>query len=153
MEMTNSWGAPQVALLITRPNLRPEQITEKLGMSPSFSSEGPSNSDFRSGESCWSIQVTGDGGQRYDELFEELFTKISPARQAILELHRGGYTVQLHVSGHVRGKSRTHLSSAVLSHIAAWELPVCLTTDTDPPARSEDDLDWLPAADGSHRDR
>ncbi|MFE9810842.1 DUF4279 domain-containing protein [Streptomyces sp. NPDC005227] len=151
MEPFTSWGAPQAALLITGRDLIPREITEELGLTPTFSREATANASFRPGEGCWAISITAEADQGFDTPVEKLIESISPALGAIRKVHRRGYAVQLDLSGHVRKGSRARLSPQALNSLARLELPVSLTTDADPPTRSEDLLDWLPAPDGSHR--
>ncbi|MEU9141877.1 DUF4279 domain-containing protein [Streptomyces sp. NPDC048404] len=151
MELFSSWGTPQAALLITGRNLQPQDITAKLGIAPTFSKEPAAGSSFRPGEGCWALQVTGSPEQGFDGLVDELSKLISHALEQLQDVRRRGHSVQLDLSGHVRSGSRAVLSSHVLACAARLDLPVSLTTDADPPARSEDLLDWLPAPDGSHR--
>ncbi|MFF3616014.1 DUF4279 domain-containing protein [Streptomyces sp. NPDC002580] len=151
MELLSSWGTPQAALLITGRNLKPQDITDELGITPTFSREATVGSPFRPGEGCWALQVTGTPQQGFDGPVDELIGLISPALKEIQDIRRRGHSVQLDLSGHVQRGSRTFLSSHALARAAQLELPVSLTTDADPPTRSEDLLDWLPAPDGSHR--
>ncbi|MFF3414373.1 DUF4279 domain-containing protein [Streptomyces sp. NPDC002698] len=151
MELSSSWGTPRAALLITGRNLEPQDITAALGITPTFSREATRDASFRPGEGCWTLQVTGAPEQGFDGLVDELVAFISPALEEIQDIRRRGHSVQLDLSGHVRSGSRAVLSPHVLACAARLDLPVSLTTDADPPARSEDLLDWLPAPDGSHR--
>lgn len=151
MELSSSWGTPRAALLITGPNLEPRDITAALDITPTFSREATRHASFRPGEGCWALQVTGAPEQGFDGLVDELVALISPALEEIQDIRRRGHSVQLDLSGHVRSGSRTFLSPHALARAARLDLPVSLTTDADPTARSEDLLDWLPAPDGSHR--
>ncbi|MCX5131589.1 DUF4279 domain-containing protein [Streptomyces sp. NPDC060011] len=151
MELFATWGAPQAALLITGRDLVPGEITQELGLTPAFSREATAGAAFRPGESCWAVLVTGEADQGFDTPIEQLVELISPALEAIRGVQRRGHDVRLDLSGHVQRGSRTYLSPRALSSLAQLELPVSLTTDADPPTRSEDLLDWLPAPDGSHR--
>ncbi|MFE2532890.1 DUF4279 domain-containing protein [Streptomyces sp. NPDC059371] len=151
MEPFSSWGAPQAALLITGRNLKPRDITAELGLTPTLSREPTDESPFRPGEGCWALQVTGAPERGFGGLLDELAALISPALEEIQDIRRRGHSVQLDLSGHVRSGSRTFLSPHLLECATRLDLPVSLTTDADPPAGSEDLLDWLPAPDGSHR--
>ncbi|MFF3452094.1 DUF4279 domain-containing protein [Streptomyces sp. NPDC002667] len=151
MELSPSWETPEVALLITGRNLKPHDITAELGIAPTFVREPAAGSSFRPDEGCWALQVTGSPERGFEGLVAELSELISPALQRIQDIRQRGHSVQLDLSGHVRSGSRAVLSPQVLANAARLGLPVSLTTDADPPARSEDLLDWLPAPDGSHR--
>jgi hypothetical protein len=151
MELFSSWGTPRAALLITGRNLEPRNVTAELGITPTFSREATRDAPFRPGEGCWALQVTGAPERGFDGLVDELVALISPALEEIQGIRRRGHSVRLDLSGHVRSGSRTFLSPHALARAAQLGLPVSLTTDADPPARSEDLLDWLPAPDGSHR--
>jgi hypothetical protein len=151
VELSNSWGAPQATLLITGRNLNPREVTDELGVVPTFSREPTAVSSFRPGEGCWAIQVTGEPHRGFDAPIDELIDLVSPVLKEVQDLRRRGHAVRLDLSGRVRSGSRTVLSPHALARAAQLELPVSLTTDADPPTRSEDVLDWLPAADGSHR--
>ncbi|WP_406373861.1 DUF4279 domain-containing protein [Streptomyces sp. NBC_00647] len=153
MDLSASWGAPRAALLITGRNVEPREITAELGIPPTFSREPTARSSFRPGEGCWAVQVTGEPHQGFDGVIDELVGLVSPALKAIQDVRRRGHTVQLNLNGHVRRGSRTFLSPHALARAAQLELPVSLTADADPPTRSEDLLDWLPAPDGSHREQ
>ncbi|MCX4989221.1 MULTISPECIES: DUF4279 domain-containing protein [unclassified Streptomyces] len=153
MELFASWGTPQAALLITGRNLKAREITDELGIAPTFSREPTAGSSFRPGEGCWAIQVTGEPHQGFDGVIDELIDLISPSLKEIQDVRHRGHIVRLDLSGHVQRGSRTFLSPHALARAAQLELPVSLTTDADPPTRSEELLDWLPAPDGSHREQ
>ncbi|MEV7230114.1 MULTISPECIES: DUF4279 domain-containing protein [Polymorphospora] len=136
------WENVSVALIVTRADLVPDEITSRLDWEPAVARTPGSPSAFRPGVGCWV------GG--YDDSFstdphrqlDALLARLSRRATVLAELRAEGCTVQIDIAADVANRAEFTLAPAELATIAGLGLPLSFTFRSAVP-NSEAVLDEL----------
>jgi hypothetical protein len=126
------WESLTAALVITKSDLRPAALTERLGAEPDFSRAA--------GPGCWGIRVFGE---TVPELLDVLLPRVAPLTAELAALRAEGHRVRVDIAGRIDSARRLTVPGEALARVARLGLPVSFTTESAAGNETEDFLDSL----------
>lgn len=136
----STWESVSVSLVITKDDLAPALISQKLLLDGSVTREPGQEPHFRQGDGLWVYgyddTLSPDPEQQLDALLDDLADR----REAVAELIHDGFSVQIDVAGFVATGDSLWIRPEVLQRVNDLGIPLSFTTRC---TVREDDFDWL----------
>ncbi len=130
------------ALLITKSDLDPGDLTQRLGTQADFTRSADADAEcrFRGGVGCWALTASGDD---VSGALGALLPRIAPLAGELAALRAEGHRVQVDVAGRVDRVRRLTVPGDVLARVAGLGLPLSFTTESAADDGTEEFLDSL----------
>jgi hypothetical protein len=135
-----SWESVSTSLIITKSDLSPDFISEKLSLNASvarFPGETPA---FREGAGCWTYGYDESFSPSVEDQLQALTGQLESRRAALTELVNQGYSAQIDITGSVETGAALWLSPAILNRVNELGIPLSFTSRCTP---AQDEFDWL----------
>ncbi|WP_165956144.1 DUF4279 domain-containing protein [Streptomyces hainanensis] len=144
------WQSLSLALLITKADLSPDELTRRLGTEPDIARAPGEEQAFREGAGCWILTATASD---VAGLLDALSPRVAPLASELAALREEGYRVQLDISGHIdSGMHHLTISPDLIAELARLGLPLSFTTRSSKVGSDEDLMGWDPPTYSHRRD-
>ncbi|ONK12229.1 hypothetical protein [Streptomyces sp. MP131-18] len=136
------WESLTATLLITKSDLNPDDLTQRLGTPPDFSrsADADAGARFRGGVGCWALRTAGDD---VPGALGALLPRVAPLIGELAALRAEGHRVQINVAGGIDRGRRLTVPGEILARVAGLGLPLSFTTESAAGNGTEEFLDSL----------
>jgi hypothetical protein len=107
---------------------------------------------FLHGAGAWMLAGSNPDLNSIESQIQEISSRIAATGEQISGLRNIGYDIRVDICGKTETGSRLRLTPTCLQQLSALGIPLSFTVLSEQSAQVDDPLDWLPPADGSHRD-
>ncbi|MCQ4045979.1 DUF4279 domain-containing protein [Streptantibioticus rubrisoli] len=128
------------SLVITKSDLSPDFISEKLSLNASFARLPGETPAFREGVGCWTYGYDESFSPSVEDQLQALSGQLESRRAALAELVSQGYSVQIDITGSVETGVALWLSPTILNRVKELGVPLSFTSRCAP---LKDEFDWL----------